>query len=67
MPNTWLKKNPLWLSASNRVEESWRGQATAQAKRQVSAARTEASMQYMKLWSEAVTSAHAKTKPKRKH
>jgi hypothetical protein len=36
-----LKKNPfmsLWLSAANRVAGSLRGQATAQARRQVTAA-----------------------------
>lgn len=40
MANPWLKKNPfmsLWLSTANRVAGSLRGQATAQAKRQVKA------------------------------
>ena len=69
MPNPWLKKNPfmsMWLSTANRVAGSWRGQATAQAKRQVTAAVAQATKENMKLWTEAVTSAHAKTKPKRK-
>ena len=41
MSNPWLKKNPfmsLWLSEANRMAGSLRGQATAQAKRQVKAA-----------------------------
>ncbi|MCB8745494.1 hypothetical protein LHU53_01085 [Rhodoferax sp. U2-2l] len=45
MANPWLKKNPfmsLWLSAANRAAGTLRGQATAQAKRQVKAAITEA-------------------------
>ena len=45
MSNPWLKKNPfmsLWLSAANRVAGSLRGQATAQARRQVKAAVAEA-------------------------
>ncbi len=69
MPNPWLKKNPfmsMCLSAANRVAGSWRGHATAQAKRQMSAAVTEASKQSTKLWTEAVASARAKIKPKRK-
>jgi hypothetical protein len=45
MANPWLKKNPfmsLWLSTANRVAGSLRGQATAQAHRQVKAAIAEA-------------------------
>jgi len=45
MSNPWLKKNPfmsLWLSTANRVVGGLRGQATAQAKRQVKAAVAEA-------------------------
>lgn len=45
MANPWLKKNPfmsMWLSAANRVAGSLRSKATAQAKRQVKAAITEA-------------------------
>ena len=45
MANPWLKKNPfmsLWLSAANRVAATVRGQATAQARRQVKAATVEA-------------------------
>ena len=45
MVNPWLKKNPfmsMWLSTANRVAGSLRGQATAQAKRQVKAVIAEA-------------------------
>ena len=45
MANPWLKKNPfmsMWLSTENRVAGTLRGKATAQAKRQVKAAITEA-------------------------
>ncbi|MDP2870623.1 hypothetical protein [Methyloversatilis sp.] len=41
MAKPWLKKNPimsLWLSTANRVAGTLRGQATAQARRQVNAA-----------------------------
>jgi hypothetical protein len=40
-----LKKNPfmsMWLSAANRMAGTLRGQATAQVKRQATAAMTEA-------------------------
>lgn len=53
MANPCLKKSPLmsmWLSAANRVAASVRGQATAQAKRQISAAVTEATNENIKLW-----------------
>lgn len=43
MSNPWLKKNPfmsVWLSTAHRVLGSLRGTATAQAKRQVTAALT---------------------------
>ena len=45
MSNPWLKKNPfmsMWLSAANRAAGTMRNQATAQAKRQISAALTKA-------------------------
>ena len=69
MPSTWLKSNPfmsMWLSAANRIAGSLRGHATAQAKRQVSAAVTAVSKQHPKLWAEAVAAACGKTRPKRK-
>ena len=70
MPNAWLKSNPfmsIWLSAAHRVAGSLRGQATAHARRRVSATVTADSKAPTKLWMEAVTAACAKTtKPKRK-
>jgi len=45
MANPWLKKNPfmsMWLSEANRVAGTLRGQATAQARRQLKAAVAEA-------------------------
>jgi hypothetical protein len=45
MRNPWLKKNPfmsMWLSEANRIAGTMRGQATAHARRQVSAAVTKA-------------------------
>jgi hypothetical protein len=71
MSNPWLKKNPfmsVWLSNANRVAGSVRAQATAQAKRQVNAAVTEATNETIKLWSEALmtpTATKHKPKPKR--
>ena len=53
MSNPWLKKNPfmsLWLSAANRMAGSIRGQAQAQATRQVRAAATAAQNEAVKLW-----------------
>ena len=58
MGNPWLKKNPfmsMWLSTANRVAGSWRGQAAAQAKRQVKAA-----------VAEAISPPAPKAKPRRK-
>lgn len=45
MSNPWLKKNPfmsMWLSAANRMAASVRGQAGAQATRQIKAAMAKA-------------------------
>ena len=63
MSNPWLKKNPflsLWLSSANRIAGSLRGQATAEVKRQVRAAATEATNENVKLWSAAVAAPAAK-------
>ena len=41
MSNPWLRKNPfmsLFLSGANRIAGTVRGQATAQARRQINAA-----------------------------
>lgn len=69
MFNPWLKKNPfmsLWLSAANRAAGSLRGQATAQAKRQLKAAVTAATDENSKLWSAAMVPPAAKKKVTRK-
>jgi hypothetical protein len=68
MSNPWLKKNPfmsLWLSAANRAAGSMRAQATAQVKRQVKAAVTEATRENLKLWSDGAKPAAAKAKRRR--
>ncbi|NWF45567.1 hypothetical protein F3K02_09955 [Hydrogenophaga sp. D2P1] len=63
MSNPWLKKNPfmsMWLSTANSVAGSMRGQATAEAKRQVNAAIAEAARENLKVWNAAVKPAAAK-------
>lgn len=68
MSNPWLKKNPfmsVWLSAANRVAGSLRGQATAQARRQVNAAVAEATRENRKLRSEALKPAAPKARRRR--
>lgn len=68
MSNPWLKKNPfmsMWLSTANRMAGSIRGQATAEARRQVKAAAAEAANENIKLWSAAVTGPAAKKTRKR--
>lgn len=68
MSNPWLKKNPfmsMWLSTANRLAGSIRGQATAQVRRQVKAAATEATNESNKLWTAAVTGPAAKKTRKR--
>ena len=68
MSNPWLKKNPfmsMWLSTANRIGGSLRGQATAQAKRQVRAAVTEATNENIRLWSAAGLPPVAKKKKPR--
>ena len=67
MSNPWLKKNPfmsMWLSEANRMAASMRGQATAQAKRQINAAVTQAAKDGVKQLFE--TPALPKAKPKRR-
>jgi hypothetical protein len=54
MSNPWVKKNPfmsMWLSAANKTVGSARGQATAAAKRQVTASQAEATRQIVDFWS----------------
>ena len=53
MTNPWLKKNPfmsLWLSTANRTAGLIRGQATAQLKKQVKTAASEAANENLRLW-----------------
>jgi hypothetical protein len=69
MPNLWLKKNPfmsMWLSGANRMAGTMRGQATAQAKRQVSAAVTKATNDNLKALFGGVAPTAPKAKPKRR-
>ncbi|NMG76252.1 hypothetical protein [Aromatoleum diolicum] len=69
MSNPWLKKNPLmsmWLSAANRIAGTMRGQATAQAKRQISAAVTKATNDNLKAVLGGTEPASPKAKPKRR-
>ena len=63
MSNPWLKKNPfmsMWLSSANRMAGSLRGRATAEIKKQVTAAATEATNENIKRWSAAVSAPAAK-------
>lgn len=69
MSNPWLKKNPFmsaWLSGANRLAGTVRGQAAAQAKRQVGAALTQAANEQAKLWFGAAAAAVPKAKRKRR-
>ena len=69
MPNPWLKKNPfmsMWLSGANRMAGTMRGQATAQAKRQISAAVTKATNDNLKALLDGAVPASPKAKPKRR-
>ena len=69
MPNPWLKKNPLmsmWLSGANRMAGAMRGQATAQAKREISAAVTKATNDNLKALLGGTAPASPKAKPKRR-
>ncbi len=62
-----MKKNlfmSLWLSTANRLAGSLRGHATAQVKRRLNAAVTEATRENMKLWTHG--SKPVATKPKRR-
>jgi len=68
MSNPWLKKNPfmsMWLSGANRMAASVRGQAAAQAKRQVKAAVTKATNENLKRLFEAAVPTKAKPKRRR--
>ena len=70
MANPWLKKNPfmsLWLSAANRAAGSIRGQATAEANRQVKAAAQQMQTDAIKAWTTpAKPSATRKKRPRQR-
>lgn len=69
MSNPFLKKNPfmsMWLSAANRAAGTMRGQATAQAKRQINAAVTKATNDNLKALLGETVPASPKAKPKRR-
>lgn len=62
-----MKKNlfmSLWLSTANRLAGSLRCHATAQVKRRLNAAVTEATRENMKLWPQGAKP--VATKPKRR-
>jgi hypothetical protein len=70
MSNPWLKKNPflsMWLSGANRIAGTFRGQASAQIKRQLTTAMTEAASASRRIGSEAqkLSSSRARSKRKR--
>jgi hypothetical protein len=56
----------MWLSGANSIAGSMRGHATAQARRQVNSAVSEATKANLKLWSDAVKGTTAKPRTKRK-
>lgn len=69
MSNPWLKKNPfmsMWLSAANRMAATMRGQATAEAKRQINTAITKATNDNLKALIGGTPPASPKAKPKRR-
>ena len=68
MRNPWTRKNPfmsLWLSSANKAVGSARGAATAEARRQVTAAQTEATRQMIDLWSGKAFTNGARSKKRR--
>lgn len=69
MSNPWLKKNPfmsMWLTTANRMAGSMRGQAMAEAKRQVKAAVTEATGENIRAWTAPLSAPAVKKKRSRK-
>jgi hypothetical protein len=69
MSNPWLKKNPfmsMWLSGANRMVGTMRAAATAQAKRQISAAVTKATNDNLKALFAVKAPASSKAKRKRR-
>lgn len=69
MKNPWTRKNPLlsmWLSGVNALVGPARGRASAQAKRQASAAAVKAAKQMGEWWLASVTPAGAVKRKKKK-
>ena len=69
MSNPFLKKNPfmsMFLSGANRIASTMRGQATAQAKRQINAAVTKATNDNLKAMLGETAPATPKAKLKRR-
>lgn len=67
MVNPWMKKNPLmsaWLSAANRAASQLRGQASAQVKRQLSAAVAQATKDHLVIWTGLISPPKAKARRK---
>lgn len=67
MRNPWTTKNPymsVWLSAANKTMGSARGQATAEAKRQVAAIQAESVRQLVDFWSGKTRAAPIKKSPR---
>lgn len=68
MSNPWLKKNPfmsMWLSQANRLAGMMRGQAAAQAKRQINTAVTEATNENLKVLIRGTAPASRKARTKK--
>lgn len=66
MSNPWLKTNPfmsMWLTGFNQMTGAMRSQATAQAKRQVTAAVTKAAKENLKAMTGASKPAPAPAPP----
>ncbi len=68
MSNPWLKKNPfmsMWLSQANRIAGMMRGQAAAQAKRQINTAVTEATNENLRELIRGTAPASRKTRTRK--
>ena len=69
MSNPWLKKNPymsMWLSAANRAGNTARGTITSEAKRQTTAAVSQASRDIFGFWTEALTAGSKSSRKKKR-
>ena len=69
MKNPWGKKNPflsMWLSGANTIAGAARGRATAEAKRQTSAAITRSTKQATKQMSDALSGKPAPKKRRKR-